>query len=69
MADVQYITVKPLSGISPEQARDSRARVWAYVFQCWQEKQKAAGVSSTNGADAMKGSIDDRARHIIQEPK
>jgi hypothetical protein len=65
----QYITMKPHSGISPERARDVRAGAWAYVFQCWQEKQSAVGVSSTNGADAMKGSIDDRARHIIQEPK
>jgi hypothetical protein len=28
--------------ISAEQARDARARAWAYIFQCWQEKQKPA---------------------------
>jgi hypothetical protein len=29
-------------GTTPEQARDARARAWSFVFQCWQEKQKAA---------------------------
>ena len=28
----------PLS--TPEQARDARARAWAYVFSCWHAKQK-----------------------------
>jgi len=42
MNDGQHLTIKPTSGITPEQARDARARAWAYVFRCWQEKQKAA---------------------------
>jgi hypothetical protein len=47
MSDVQYITVKPLSGISPEQARDAQARAWAFVFDCWQ--RKAAGTNTSKG--------------------
>jgi hypothetical protein len=45
-----------------EQCRDVRARAWAFVFQC-QAKKKAAGVTSTNGDDAMKGPLkhEDRA--------
>jgi len=39
MIDAEHTAVTPLSGISPEQARDTRARAWAFVFQCWQEKQ------------------------------
>ena len=39
MPDPHHISVKSLSGISPGQARDTRARAWAFVFQCWQEKQ------------------------------
>jgi hypothetical protein len=27
---------------SPEQARDARARAWAFAFRCWQQKQTAA---------------------------
>lgn len=41
MDGARYIAVKPLSGVLPEQARDTRVRAWAFVFQCWQEKQKA----------------------------
>jgi hypothetical protein len=49
-------------GITLEEARDVRARAWAFVFQC-HAKKKAAGVTSTNGDDAMKGSLkhEDRA--------
>ena len=42
MSDAGYIAVRTLRRISPEQTRDSRARAWAFVFRCWQEKQKAA---------------------------
>ena len=38
MIDAGHTAVTPLSGISPEQARDARARAWAFVFRCWQEK-------------------------------
>jgi hypothetical protein len=39
------ISYTPCGDISPEQARDARARAWAFVFQCWQKKQKAAPAS------------------------
>jgi hypothetical protein len=52
MQDARNISMTSLPGISPEQARDVRARALIYVFQCWQEKQNAAGVASTNGDDA-----------------
>jgi 5-methylcytosine-specific restriction endonuclease McrBC GTP-binding regulatory subunit McrB len=42
MPDVPDIAVKPLPGISPEQALDVRAKSWAFVFRCWQAKQMAA---------------------------
>ena len=33
----------PRTGVTPDQARDARARAraWAYVFSCWHAKQKA----------------------------
>ncbi len=50
-----------------DQARDARARAWAYVFQCWQEKQNAAGAASTNGGDAtMRNSKG--VSHVNQRP-
>jgi hypothetical protein len=49
----------PRSETPLEWGRDARARAWAFVFQCWQEKQNAAGVSSTNGDDAEERSRND----------
>ena len=39
MIDAKHTSVTPLLGILPEQTRDARARAWAFIFQCWQEKQ------------------------------
>jgi hypothetical protein len=43
MRDAQHITVKPLPGIPPDESRNARARAWAFIFRCWQEKQEAVG--------------------------
>jgi len=32
--------------VTAELARDTRARAWAFVFRCWQEKRKAAEPAS-----------------------
>jgi len=40
--DSPHMVRSRLSSLSLEQARDARARAWAYIFQCWQEKQKPA---------------------------
>jgi hypothetical protein len=39
--DSARASYRPYSGITPKQARDVRARAWAFVFQCWQAKQMA----------------------------
>jgi hypothetical protein len=49
---------RPTSGISAEQARNARARAWAYVFDCWRKKD-AAGMTSTHGDDTKGRSVDD----------
>ena len=55
------ITVRPLPHTTPSQVRDTRAHAWAFVFQCWQEKQKAAGrLPSPDGQDDTEGSTNDR---------
>ena len=38
------IIVKRTPGLTPEQARDARARAWRFVLDCWEQK-KAAGTS------------------------
>ena len=40
--DSPRIVRSPLSSISLEQARDARARAWAFVFECWRAKQMVA---------------------------
>ncbi len=41
MPDTQHIAVKPLPTTAPGEAHAARARGWLYVFECWQENQKA----------------------------
>ena len=53
----------PRINTTPVQARDIRARAWAFVFEC-HAKKNAAGMTSTNGDDA-KGSRNDRAKKSI----
>jgi hypothetical protein len=50
------------ASISPEQARDTRARAWAFVFQCWQAKQMGGCRTAPN--DAERSSSDDATRSI-----
>ncbi len=62
------ITYHERSSITPEEARNVRARVWAYVFACHARKtgdgKEKAGVPIA-GNDAMKGSKHDRAARSI----
>jgi hypothetical protein len=41
----------PLSSFSLEQTRDARARAWAFVFECWQEKQTVAEPTQPDDRD------------------
>ena len=51
---------------TPESERAALAAVYKLCLES-HAKKKAAGVSSTNGDDAMKGSKNDRATDIIQD--
>ena len=39
MSNAPHVSSREHPAISLAQARDTRARAWAFVFQCWQEKQ------------------------------
>jgi hypothetical protein len=64
MIDAEHTAVTLLSGISPEQARDIRARAWAFVFQCWQEKQMAAEPDSCNDTAIVRNT--EEVSHVEQ---
>jgi len=62
------VSYAPRPDATQEAELDVLASVYRFILDC-RAKENAAGVTSTNGADAMKGSVDDRAKPIIQEPK
>jgi hypothetical protein len=59
------ITVKPSPGITPEQARDARARAWAYVLACFEHHQVKEGGPITARDDAERRSDEIRAKTIL----
>ena len=51
MSDTPRIVVRSHSGITPDQAREARARAWRFVFDCYAKKkaltsEEKAGVST-----------------------
>jgi hypothetical protein len=57
MSDAGYIATEPLSDISPEQARATRARAWVYVFECWHARRGDSHdlTTSSNAETAENG--------------
>jgi hypothetical protein len=61
------IIVKPTPGITSEEARNTRARAWRYVFDC-HAKKNAAGTSG--GEDHARKEINDsRAERILHDQR
>ena len=52
--DVPHMAVKPLFRISPEQARDARARAWSFVFECYENNKAAGATTGEVGADLSR---------------
>jgi hypothetical protein len=66
MSDAPRIVICSTPGITTEQARDARARVWAYVFQCWDAKKgeqhdltTEAAAQAERGNQGRKGNDSD----------
>lgn len=66
MASKADIVIKAASSAAPDHARDSRARAWRFVFDCY-AKKKAAGVPSTNGSDGTEIKEDSANEPIIPD--
>ena len=54
MARSSYTVIRSEPGATPEQARDARARAWAFVFQCWQEKQEGGAATAPDDRKGLK---------------
>ena len=64
MAAGADIAAKPSESASSEQARDARARAWAYVFECHSRRETEKGGPTTSRPDAAKESKNDsRPKH------
>jgi len=59
------ISYAPRDDATPEAEIATLAYIYKFVFDA--ANKNAAGVTSTNGDDAMKGSNDDRASGIISD--
>jgi hypothetical protein len=46
MSETQDIVTRPCPGISPEEAREARARAWLFVFDCMRRKETAEANNS-----------------------
>jgi hypothetical protein len=55
MPDVPDITVKPLPGISREQALDARVRAWGFVWECFRRHEGQNGGSVLAAPDDTRG--------------
>lgn len=49
-----HMTCRPHPDIAAEQTRDPRARAWAFVFKCWQEKKAAPESRLDNAKERIK---------------
>ncbi len=59
--DAPVLGVKPTPGITPEQARDARARAWRFVFDCWEQKKAA---DKNDGEERAR-----KEQHVLQNRK
>ena len=59
MTDTARIVVRS-SSLSPEEARNARARAWHYVFECYERHRAARG---KNGEDDMKRFSSEKGGH------
>jgi hypothetical protein len=57
------ITLKPSASVSPEQARDARARAWSYVFECFNCNAKKKVASASDLDDGTKVKEDSANEH------
>jgi hypothetical protein len=55
MSDTRHIVIQPPVGTTSEQARDARARGWAYAFECFNRRANQEGGPATAPDNEAKG--------------
>jgi hypothetical protein len=67
MSDTPRVVLHPNVGSSSVQARDARARAWAYVFRCHESKKNPAAGPSVRGETDGKAKSDSADVPIIRD--
>jgi hypothetical protein len=57
------ITFRPSAGATHEEAREKRARAWAFIFECWRAKQEGGPTTAPDNPERSSDEI--RARSSI----
>jgi hypothetical protein len=68
MGDARDIVVRALPGVTPEQARDARARCWIYVFDVWNKKAAGPAPEPDSRSDAAVVRNTEGVSHVEQQP-
>ena len=69
MRNTPHIVVRMTPGIAPQEARAARARVWAFVFRCYESKKNAAAVQSVRSDfDGTENKENSAGASIIPRP-
>jgi len=55
------IVHRPATGLTPDEARDARARAWRFVFDRWEQKKAAAKDGGEDDA-SEESSKEERSR-------
>ncbi|MCA1717037.1 MAG: hypothetical protein LC781_09405 [Actinobacteria bacterium] len=68
MNNARRISYTPQSSTTPETEAATLAAVYKFVLDAIHEREKAAGMTSTNGDDTKERSVHDfRATNIMQD--
>jgi hypothetical protein len=65
MSDAPRVVLRTPPGIATEQARDARARAWAFIFRCYQLKESPANGQSGRGNSDGTATTEDSADVFI----
>jgi hypothetical protein len=67
MGDARDIVVRALPGVTPDQARDARAKALFYAFECFHRRNAQKGGTATAPNDAMMKQIEG-VDHVERRP-
>ena len=68
VSDASRIVVRPRPAISEEDARNSRACVWAFVFSCWRANREDGSATTPRRPEGERDKVVSHVDHSSVEP-